>query len=308
MSKLKSIDKQLEEMSMKWYIKEYYGDQIRANNTREFRSKVIKHINNSVSKNDIIKEYLDEHPKVKKQYIQKKQSIKRVKTVRNVLFGLGALTLVGVAGAKAYSNNKQSNETENQAIEYTLYEEPEIEENEYDKFFEEVRNIENTNRRDEEIVKFTKEKIVEAYNMKNPNNPITADSLQYLELNEYVVAHIDARGYDVSYDRISQREQYDKKENEVLKQMTIYDFRIDGKTVAVYNKQADEVKDSSIKDYEPFFKDTVDLLDKTTKLQGAYKYRNSENDISRLEDNYENAAEKLIEKQKEKEVNDEIVK
>lgn len=308
MSKLKSIDKQLEEMSMKWYIKEYYGDQIRANNTREFRSKVIKHINNSVSKNDIIKEYLDEHPKVKKQYIQKKQSIKRVKTVRNVLFGLGALTLVGVAGAKAYSNNKQSNETENQAIEYTLYEEPEIEENEYDKFFEEVRNIENTNRRDEEIVKFTKEKIVEAYNMKKPNNAITTDSLQYLELNEYVVAHIDARGYDVSYDRISQREQYDKKENEVLKQMTIYDFKIDGKTVAVYNKQGDEVKDTSIEDYEPFFKDTVDLLDKTPKLQGAYKYRNSEYDISRLEDNYENAAEKLIEKQKEKEVNNEIVK
>lgn len=304
MSKLKSIDKQLEEMSMKWYINEYYGDQIRANNTREFRSKVIKHINNSVSKNDIIKEYLDEHPKVKKQYINKKRRMNRIK----FLIGAGVLTAAVGVGVYTVSKHKQASEPEKQAIEYTLYEEPEIEENEYENFFEEVRNIENTNKRDDEIVKNTKQKIVEAYNMKNPNNQITVDSLQYLELNEYVVAHIDARGFDVSYDRISQREQYDKKENEVLKQMTIYDFRIDGKTVAVYNKQADEVKDSSIKDYEPFFKDTVDLLDKTTKLQGAYKYRNSENDISRLEDNYENAAEKLIEKQKEKEVNDEIVK
>ena len=304
MSKLKSIDKQLEEMSMKWYIKEYYGDQIRANNTREFRSKVIKHINNSVSKNDIIKEYLDEHPKVKKQYINKKRRMNRIK----FLIGAGVLTAAVGIGVYTVSKHKQASEPEKQAIEYTLYEEPEIEENEYDKFFEETRNIKNTENRDKEIVKFTKEKIVEAYNMKNPNNPITADSLQYLELNEYVVAHIDARGYDVSYDRISQREQYDKKENEVLKQMTIYEFKIDGKTVAVYNKQGDEVKDTSTEDYEPFFKDTVDLLDKTPKLQGAYKYRNSEYDISRLEDNYKNAVDKLIEKQKEKEVNNEIVK
>lgn len=308
MSKLKSIDKQLEDMSMKWYIKEYYGEQLRANNTREYRNHVIRQINKTVNKNDIIKEYLAEHPKVKKQYIQKKQTIKKVRTVRKLLFGLGALTLVGVVGTKAYSNHKQSNETENQAIEYTLYEEPEVEENEYEKFFEKARNIENTNKRDEEIVKFTKEKIVEAYNMNNPNNPITADRLQYLELNEYVVAHIDARGYDVSYDRISQRVQYEQKENEVLKQMTIYEFKIDGKTVAVYNRQGDEVKDSKIENKETFFKDTVDLLDKTDKLQGAYKYRNSEYSISSLEDNYENAAEKLIEKQQNKEVNNEIVK
>ncbi|MCI8362105.1 MAG: hypothetical protein HFJ41_03045 [Clostridia bacterium] len=308
MSKLKSIDKQLEEMSMKWYIKEYYGDQIRANNTREFRSKVIKHINNSVNKNDIVKEYLEEHPKVKKQYIQKKQTIKRVKTVRNLLFGLGALTLVGVVGTKAYSNNKQSNEPEKQAIEYTLYEEPEIEENEYQNFFEEVRSIENTSRRDDEIVKYTKQKIVEAYNMQNKDNPITVDSLEYLELNEYVVAHIDARGYDVSYDRISQRIQYEQKENEVLKKMTIYDFRIDGKTVAVYNTHGDEVVDSNIENKETFFKDIVDLLDKTTKLQGAYKYRNSEYDISRLQDNYQNSAEKLIKKQQEEQVDIEIIK
>lgn len=305
MSKLKSIDKQLEDMSMKWYINEYYGDQLRSNKSKEFRMRVIKEIRSSVSKSDIVKEYLSEHPKVKKQYIQKKKRAQKIK----IGLALGGLaTAVTIGGACMYLNKKQIAEPEKQAIEYTLYEEPEIEENEYDKFFEEVRNIENTNRRDEEIVKFTKEKIAEAYNMKNPNNPITADSLQYLELNEYVVAHIDARGYDVSYDRISQREQYDKKENEVLKQMTIYDFKIDGKTVAVYNKQGDEVKDTSIEDYEPFFKDTVDLLDKTPKLQGAYKYRNSEYDISRLEDNYENAAEKLIEKQKEKEVNNEIVK
>lgn len=304
MSKLKSIDKQLEEMSMKWYIKEYYGDQIRANNTKEFRSKVIKHINNSVSKSDIIKEYLEEHPKVKQQYIRKKRAIGRTK----FFIGAGLLTVAVGVGAYTVSKHKETQEPEKQATEYTLYEEPEIEENEYEKFFEEVRNIENTNRRDEEIVNYTKQKIVEAYNMQNPNNPITIDSLQYLELNEYVVAHIDARGYDVSYDRISQRIQYEQKENEVLKQMTIYEFKIDGKTVAVYNRQGDEVIDNNIENKQVFFKETIDLLDKTDKFQGAYKYRNSEYDISRLEDNYQNSAKKLIESQKENQVDIEIVK
>lgn len=305
MSKLKSIDKQLEEMSMKWYIKEYYGDQIRANNTREFRSKVIKHINNSVNKNDIVKEYLDEHPKVKKQYIQKK------KRAQNIKIGLalgGLATAVTIGGVCMYLNKKQVAETEKQAIEYTLYEEPEIEENEYQNFFEEVRNIENTSRRDDEIVKYTKQKIVEAYNMQNKDNPITVDSLQYLELNEYVVAHIDARGYDVSYDRISQRIQYEQKENEILKQMTIYEFKIDGKTVAVYNRQGDEVIDNNIENKEAFFRETIDLLDKTEKLQGAYKYRNSEYSILNLQDNYQKSAKKLIEKQKENQVDIENVK
>ena len=304
MSKLKSVDKQLEEMSMKWYIKEYYGDQIRANNTKEFRSKVIKHINNSVSKSDIIKEYLEEHPKVKQQYIRKKRAIGRTK----FFIGAGLLTVAVGVGAYTVSKHKETQEPEKQATEYTLYEEPEIEENEYEKFFEEARNIKNTDSRDEEIVKFTKQKIVEAYNMQNPDNPITVDSLQYLELNEYVIAHIDARGYDVSYDRISQRLDHERKENEVLKQMTIYEFKIDGKTVAVYNTHGDEVVDSNIENKETFFKNTLDLLDKTPNLQGGYKYRNSEYDISRLEDNYRNSAEKLIESQKETQVDIEIVK
>lgn len=305
MSKLKNIDKQLEDMSMKWYINEYYGDELRSNRSKEFRMQVIKEIRSSTNKNDIVKEYLAKHPKVKKQYIQKKKTMQSIKTG----LALGGLTVaVTLGGAFALSKNKQVEKPQKQQTQYTLYEEPEIEENEYEKFFEEARNIENTNKRDEEIVKFTKQKIVESYNMQNPDKPITVDRLQYLELNEYVVAHIDARGYDVSYDRISQRLDHERKENEVLKQMTIYDIKIDGKTVAVYNKQGDEVVDRNIENKETFFKDTVDLLDKTPKLQGAYKYRNSEYDISRLEDNYQNSAEKLIEKQQDKQVDTENVK
>lgn len=304
MSKLKSIDKQLEEMSMKWYINEYYGEQLRVNNTREYRNYVIRQINKSVNKNDIIKEYLAKHPKVKRQYINKKRRMTRIE----FLIGAGALTAAVVVGAYTVSKNKQATQTEKQAIEYTLYEEPEVEENEYDKFFEETRNIENTNRRDEKIIKFTKEKIVEAYNMKNPNHRITVESLEYLHLNENVVAHIDARGYDVSYDRISQKEQYHKKKNEVLKNMSIYEFKIDGKTVAVYNGQGDEIIDNSIENKEVFFKNTIELLRATEKLKGAYIYNNSEYDTSKIEDNYENTAEKLIEKQQNKEVNNEIVK
>ena len=241
----------------------------------------------------MVKEYLSKHPKVKQQYVKKKKAINRVK----FLIGTGILTVAVGVGAYTVSKNTEKAESDNQQIEYTLYEEPEAQENEYEKFFEELRNIKNTNARDEEIVNFTKEKIVEAYNMKNKDNPITADRLQYLELNENVVAHIDARGYDVSYERISQREQYNQQENEVLKNMTIYEFKIDGKTVAVYNRQGDEIVDSDIENKEEFFRNTIGLLDKTQKLQGAYKYNNSEYDISILENNYENVAEELIQEQ-----------
>ena len=293
MSKLKSLDKQLEDMSIKWYIKEYYGEELTKNKSKEYRMQVIKEIKSSTNKNDMVKEYLSKHPKVKQQYVKKKKAINRVK----FLIGTGILTVAVGVGAYTVSKNTEKAESDNQQIEYTLYEEPEAQENEYEKFFEELRNIKNTNARDEEIVNFTKEKIVEAYNMKNKDNPITADRLQYLELNENVVAHIDARGYDVSYERISQREQYNQQENEVLKNMTIYEFKIDGKTVAVYNRQGDEIVDSDIENKEEFFRNTIGLLDKTQKLQGAYKYNNSEYDISILENNYENVAEELIQEQ-----------
>lgn len=293
MSKLKSLDKQLEDMSIKWYIKEYYGEKLTKNKSKEYRMQVIKEIKSSTNKNDMVKEYLSKHPKVKQQYVKKKKAINKVK----FLIGTGILTVAVGVGAYTVSKKTEKAESDNQQIEYTLYEEPEAQENEYEKFFEELRNIKNTNARDEEIVNFTKEKIVEAYNMKNKDNPITADRLQYLELNENVVAHIDARGYDVSYERISQREQYNQQENEVLKNMTIYEFKIDGKTVAVYNRQGDEIVDSDIENKEEFFRNTIGLLDKTQKLQGAYKYNNSEYDISILENNYENVAEELIQEQ-----------
>ncbi len=293
MSKLKSLDKQLEDMSIKWYIKEYYGEELTKNKSKEYRMQVIKEIKSSTNKNDMVKEYLSKHPKVKQQYVKKKKAINKVK----FLIGTGILTVAVGVGAYTVSKKTEKAESDNQQIEYTLYEEPEAQENEYEKFFEELRNIKNTNARDEEIVNFTKEKIVEAYNMKNKDNPITADRLQYLELNENVVAHIDARGYDVSYERISQREQYNQQENEVLKNMTIYEFKIDGKTVAVYNRQGDEIVDSDIENKEEFFRNTISLLDKTQKLQGAYKYNNSEYDISILENNYENVAEELIQEQ-----------
>ena len=51
MSKLKSLDKQLEDMSIKWYIKEYYGEELTKNKSKEYRMQVIKEIKSSTNKN-----------------------------------------------------------------------------------------------------------------------------------------------------------------------------------------------------------------------------------------------------------------
>ena len=88
MSRLMSLDKQLENISSKWYIQEYYGREIaRLENynyssekeknvvKREFISKIKQNLN----KEDVVKTYLEKHPNVKRQYKLKKQKINKLK-------------------------------------------------------------------------------------------------------------------------------------------------------------------------------------------------------------------------------------
>lgn len=305
MSKLMSLDKQFEKLATRWYIKEYYGDQLK-NTSKEFRTEYLKKIRASLNKEDVIKQYFKANPGMRTQYKARKQRINRIKTMA----GLGMLVVAVGAAKYTISNNSENNEIGNNQTEYTLYQEPEEENDKFDEFFDETQNMKNTTKRDEEIVKFTKEKIVKAYNKQNKDNPITVDRLQYLHLDENVIAHIDQFGNDVSYERISQRKQYEPKENEVLKKLSggIYEFKVDEKVVAVYDSNGQEIIDNSIENKNEFFKETIDLLNMTDKLQQIYKYRNNEYDITKVENNYKIVAEKLVETKQIEQTSNEITK
>lgn len=296
MSKLMSLDKQLEKLATKWYIKEYYGEQLK-NTTKEFRTEYLRKIRESLNKEDVIKQYFKAKPEMKTQYKAKKQRVNKIKTMA----GLGLLTVsigTGVIYTMSNNNSKVENQTkivEAEAINYNDTNEL-LEQEEYSKFFEETRDISNTNKRDTQIINFTKEKIAEEYNKQNKNEPINAEQLQYYNLNENVLVNKDVFGNDVSYERVSQREKIVTTDNQELKKMGICEFKINGKTVAVYDYNGQEIIDSNIEQKEEFFKDTLSLVKTANKLQDIYKYRNSETDIKKVENEYKTTAQKFIEK------------
>lgn len=296
MSKLVGLDKQLENLAIKWYVKNNYDEQLR-NASKADRSALIENIKRNINKKDVIKQYLEANPRMKKQYEMKKRRINKIK----IASGVGIVVLGTVTGTLIHNNsNKQSTQNNQQEVEYD-YKEAEnefeqlSEDKDYSEFFEEIGEMNNTEKRDERIVEFTKQKIVEAYNKENSQKPINVEQLEYLHLDENVLVNKDKFGNDVSYERVSQRERIDVKENQELKKMPggINVYMIDGEPVAVYNFDGQEVKDNSIEDKEEFFKKTLNMVDKMIKLQDIYKYRSNETEIKKAEDNYRAEAEKL---------------
>lgn len=310
MSKLVGLNKQLENLAMKWYIKNNYAEQLR-NVSKEDRAKLIKDIKENINKKDVVKQYLQANPKMKQQYESKKRKINKIKTMA----GLGILVVGATAGAFTYNHSNQNNiENQKQEVEYDYEEtQKELEElskdREYSEFFEEVKEINNTEKRDEKIVQFTKQKMVEAYNKENAENPIKEEQLQYLHLDENVLINKDKFGNVVSYERVSQRERIDLNENQELNKIPggINVYTIDGKTVAVYNNDGQEVKDNSIENKEEFFKKTLNLVGQMRKFQDIYKYRSSETDIKRAEDNYKAEVKKLTNIKEAKETEKEYI-
>lgn len=309
MSRLMSLDKQLENISSKWYIQEYYGREIaRLENynyssekeknvvKREFISKIKQNLN----KEDVVKTYLEKHPNVKRQYKLKKQKINKLKKMA----GLGLLTVAIGTGATVYTTSNHAPKQQNVEIQQEIneYKPITLEAQEYTKFFNEIKNIQNTEERDGTIVNFTKEKIAEAYNEQNQDAQITTDRLQYLHLNEHVIVNKDAMGNDVSYERVNQTDNVKTNENQELKKLDggIYEFKIDGQTVAVYNANGQEVQDKEIENKDEFFKNTLGFVKQAEKLQDVYKYMSNENDIKNAENKYKSMAEDLnAEKQAE---------
>lgn len=297
MSRFMSLDKQLENLAKKWYIKKYYENQIMDISNKNLKKEFLKKIDNSLDMKKIINEYLKENPEMKKQYKAKKQRINKIKTMA----GLGILTLAVGTGvyAKTYKEVKTEEPTKIETqIDYGKIEKTAQEigkEKEYTQFFEKIKNISKVDEKEKEIVNFTKQKIVETYNTQNPENQITIEQLQYFHLNETVLANKDVFGNDVSYERISQRDMIETKSNQELKKISggLYEFKVDEKTVAVYDANGQEIIDSNIQNNEKFFGNTIDLVKNAEKLQDMYKYKSNDTEIKQIENKYESAVKNL---------------
>ena len=228
----------------------------------------------------------------------KKQRIRKIKA----LAGLGILTLAVGTGTTYKMSAKEKT---NSAFDITIEQDVNIDENsrkqekieqQYENLFKELNDIPNTEKRNEQIVNFTKQKIAEAYN-EQAQEKITKEQLEYYHLNEYVLANKDALGNDISYQRTSQSTEENTNTNQELKRLNggIYEFKINGKTVAVYDGNGQEIIDNSIEEKQTFFQSALEVVKEASKLQDIYKYNNTENDIKNEQNKYKTVAQTLVE-------------
>lgn len=295
MSKLMSLDQQLEKLARKWFMSKQNEQN------RRYARKFFED-----NKKEIIEEYLDRNPKIKQQYETKKKTLLKIKLLLGA--GLMATTLGGVYVANQNKEVKENPiEIENEVeLEKTQLDEQieqiENDGRDYEAFFEEAREIDHINRREKFITEYTKEIIVEAYNKEHPDNPITADRLETLSLNEIVLKKTDRLG-NYTYERIPQKEKVTPKENEELVRIGgMYDFRVDGKTVAVFVGKGNILPDKNVEKQDMSFNKMIDLLQVSLELKDVYKHYNSRTDEKKIEDKYEQIANEILE---EKEVEQE---
>ena len=293
MSKLMSLDKQVEQKAKKWFI----DSQLPEN--RILAKKFFEE-----NKKEIKNEYLEKHPKVEKEYKEKKKLLLKVK-IALATTGLVATT-IGAGAFYHISNTNKEPQKDPIQIEQEeklkegikQLEEQELEQDPYENFFDEVREMKNTGKRDEFITNQTKQVIVEAYNKEHPENPITTDRLETLILNENVLQKTDRLG-NYTYERVKQNIQYEPTDTQKLVKIgNIYDFRIDGKTVAVFDGNGSVLQDKNVETQDISFKPMIQLLDVSQDLQDIYKYPSNDYQKSKVEEKYKQISEKILENKK----------
>ena len=275
MSKIKSLDKQVEDLAKKWYKKslkpEYVG------------CFMLEFEEDEDLRKDVIEQYLESHPNIKKQYEEKKKIWFRAKMIVATT-GVVAATIIG---GTTYTDAKQ--QTNKNAIEqetefeddFVLAEQEKQEENEHKKFFEDIREISNKKDIESYITNYTKQIIVDKYNKEHPDNPITVDRLETLILEETVLKKTDRLG-NHTYERVSQN----SEGKDLVKIGNIYDFRIDGKTVAVFDTNGDILPDKNVEKQDMSFKEAVELVKESEKLKDIYKYPSNDNEKDEAEQKY----------------------
>lgn len=292
MKKLMSLDKQVEARAEKWLIR---------NNQQMDKEQIKSYFEDN--KKEIIKQYLIANPKIAKEYQEKRKVLRRV-GMAIATTGVVAVTLAGtyIVG-KDSKTDDLSDKVVRMEEEYIQENEEEIQENNYEEFFEEARNIKSTEKRDEYITENTKKIIVEYYNKQNPENPITEDMLETLILNENVLQKTDRLG-NVTYERVAQNIMYEQTENQKLVKIgNIYDFRINGKSVAVFDSNENILPDKNVEKTDMIFKDTLDTVKEMENLKEIYiNEKNTDYYIEKQEEKYKNTANQLLEKAKNENV------
>lgn len=282
------LDKQLEELAVKYYI----NQNIDKNSPMPMQEMTINKLKNKVKENktEIINEYLKTHPKVKKQYEEKKKLIGRIK----IGLAVGAITLAtGIATNYKLSNTietKPQVQTEEQSIDNT------IEENLEEKIFDKVSQLQSDN----EILQYTKEIIVDQYNKNNLQDAINVEDLTLETSNLYLYEKVDKLGNVIGYERSLR----DKQEGENVINSTQYIYNVKGERVATYiideDGKAVDVKDEKIENKKDFSK-YVQIVKKSEDLTKMYKYPSNEKDKDKAKEEYAQCASNLIENEKTEE-------
>ena len=294
MAKIMSLDKQLELKAKKWFINTQLVE-----NRREARNLFYE------EKEEVIEEYLFKHPKMKQQYETKKKQLLQLKLI-------AASTLMVTTLSGGYVLSKSNAPKENLSkIEHEVdlkdssIEEPiqELEEDSrnYDEFFKEAREIDDIDEMEKMITDYTKGIIIEAYNEQNPTTFLTADKLEIFILDEMVLKKEDRLG-NYTYERIPQDEKIILNENEEVVRIGImYDFKVDGETVAVFDGNKDVIPDRNVENPDISFRSMIDLIEQSTRLKNIYKFSSNDYQKIEVEEAYKLLANDLlnIEKQEE---------
>lgn len=283
MSKFMTLDKQVEEKAKKWFVRQQPEEN------QGLAKKWFEE-----NKKEVIKEYLEKHPKIQKEYHDKKANLLKVKLGLGIAVTAATLAIGGVYHANSDSKENKANIEQESEIDNPIAEEST--ESTYKEFFEEARNIKNTNKREEFITDKTKQIIVEIYNKENPDETITADRLETLVLEENVLQKKDRVG-NITYERVPQNQQYKQTETQKLvKNGSIYDFRIDGKTVAVFDTNGDILPDKNVEKQDMNFQKMIPMLKQSAKLKDIYRYPSNEQEKRAVEQSYQEMADTMLEK------------
>ena len=278
MSMLKELiesnpNRQIKKLARNWYLSEMEPkDRKKARLEFEEDRDVRKYV---------IEQYFEEHEGHKERYEARKKLWFRI--------NVAGLAVAATLGAGVYTCVKQQTnknpieqETEfddNFAYEYEKQEAKK--ENEYDQFFKEAREIENADKREDYITNYTKQIIVDKYNEEHPDNPITVDELETLILEETVLKKTDRLG-NHTYERVSQN----SEGKDLVKIGYIYDFRIDGKTVAVFDSNGDMLNDKNVEKQDMSFQKAIKVVIESEKLKDIYKYPSNDNEKEEAEKKY----------------------
>lgn len=284
-----NLDKQIEKRAIIYFKNK---SKISKSNKKfnEYVNELIKDENNLKK---IVNEYLEENPKVKKEYEDKKINQRNIKIVGAVGVA-GVLTAATIFASQISKQNEEVNiqNQNNEKIEQIQENEEDI--SQYDEFFEMIEKEEDDEIRNDMILRQTKEIIVEAYNMQNPNNQITADRLEMQVLNGFVIQRTDRLG-NITYERKDEGVSNTLPENETAKRMEYCVFSIDGNNVATYFTNGDRLEDKTIENEETFFASTINLINQYEKLIENFSYSTDEYHTSIAENNFEQQANILLE-------------